>query len=199
MEYERKPVNIPGFEKWEVDTEGVIYTPEGEVQETFINPGGYEVVALKNKETKQNYLNGVHVIVARTFIPEHDSNQTQVNHKNGKKTKNNVDNLEWVTPKENNRHARETLGFNNSKENNPNARKIIGKDKKTGEIKYQFDSLMEAAEYFSTNGQNPRRTQLHIWRVLKHYPHRKSYRGCTWEYADDKIVNGPPKKDVLVE
>ena len=58
---------------------------------------------------------------------------------------------------------------------------------------------MEAAEYFSTNGQNPRRTQLQIWRVLKHYPNRKSYRGCTWEYADDKIVNGPPKKDVLVE
>lgn len=199
MEYERKPVNIPGFEEWEVDTEGVIYTPEGEVQETFINPGGYEVVSLHNKETKESILNGVHVIVARTFIPEYNSNQTQVNHKNGKKTRNNVDNLEWVTPKENTRHAIEVLGFDKAGTNNVNARKVIARDKKTGELKYQFDTLIDAAKFLATENQNPRRIQNCIWQVLQKRYGKKSYRGYTWEYADDKIVNGPPKKDVLVE
>ena len=50
----------------------------------------------------------IHRCVAALFISPPPSARHQVNHKNGNKLDNTVENLEWVTAYENTRHARQT-------------------------------------------------------------------------------------------
>ena len=66
------------------------------------NKKGYRRVHLtKNKIDK--YLS-VHRLVAEAFIPN-PNNYPQVNHKDGNKLNNSVDNLEWCTNEYNFQHA----------------------------------------------------------------------------------------------
>ena len=66
--------------------------------------GGYRSVYI----TKINKKIKVHRLVALAFIPNNDSNKKLVNHKDGNKLNNHVDNLEWTTASENVQHAIDT-------------------------------------------------------------------------------------------
>lgn len=48
----------------------------------------------------------IHRLVLETFSPIENSEKYQVNHIDGNKMNNNLDNLEWVTPSENIIHAK---------------------------------------------------------------------------------------------
>ena len=64
-----------------------------------LNHKGYPMVCLENKRSRT-----VHRLVAEMFIPN-PHNKPQVNHINGIKTDNNVNNLEWSTNAENIKYA----------------------------------------------------------------------------------------------
>lgn len=65
-----------------------------------INRDGYCRVQLSNAETNSRDRVYLHRLVAGAFIGN-PSNKPCVNHKDGNKLNNNVDNLEWVTHQEN--------------------------------------------------------------------------------------------------
>jgi hypothetical protein len=76
------------------------------ISEKFLNMGlnkdGYARVAL-SKNSKQTFM-FIHRLVATYFIPNPDS-KLEVNHKNGIKSDNSIQNLEWVSPSENVQHG----------------------------------------------------------------------------------------------
>ena len=63
---------------------------------------GYKQVCLTKNSKKKSH--SIHKIMAIVFIPNSE-NKKQVNHINGIKTDNNIENLEWCTYHENLKHA----------------------------------------------------------------------------------------------
>lgn len=78
---------------------------------------GYNLVKLYNNGKKSF---SVHRLVANEFIPNPE-NKPQVNHKNGIKSDNTVENLEWNTAKENVKHSYLINIASNKAERHPNS------------------------------------------------------------------------------
>lgn len=62
-------------------------------------------LTFENGERKRFY---AHRLVAFAYLENDDKDKTQVNHIDGNKLNNSVENLEWCTPKENTNHAIDT-------------------------------------------------------------------------------------------
>lgn len=76
---------------------------EPRILKTPVSSGtGYRVCGLYKNGVRKTAL--VHRMVAEAFIDNQD-NKPQVNHKNGARDDNRVDNLEWVTCSENVKHG----------------------------------------------------------------------------------------------
>lgn len=75
---------------------------KGQILKQWIDKDGYCRVTLNLNQRKKHY--GIHRLVALSFI-KNPENKPQVNHKDGNKQNNRVDNLEWLTNKENVVHA----------------------------------------------------------------------------------------------
>lgn len=83
---------------------------------TWLIGHGYQVVALYKEEKQKKFL--VHRLVALTYIPN-PLNFKEVNHKNANRLDNRVENLEWVSSKQNKRHAINLGLYKNLGKNSP--------------------------------------------------------------------------------
>lgn len=80
----------------------------GRVLKPTVSRGGYLQVALTNMDGIRKDMK-VHRLVAMAFL-SNPENKEQVNHKNGVRNDNRLENLEWCTCSENHRHAFDVLG-----------------------------------------------------------------------------------------
>ena len=92
-------------ENYEVNSRGEVRNPKGQILKNIsLNNCGYLRICIRKRPKLLKFF--IHRLVAETFIPNPE-NKKYVNHKDGNKLHNNIDNLEWVTAKENQKHALE--------------------------------------------------------------------------------------------
>ena len=90
--------------RYEVSDTGIVRRKDNKNVLSGCIASGYRSVKLTFDNGKQQRFY-VHRLVAQHFISNDDpKHKTFVNHKDGNKLNNKVDNLEWVSPRENNLH-----------------------------------------------------------------------------------------------
>jgi len=120
-----------------INTKGVSQTKKERLRKP-VDLRGYNAVCLKGEKEK---MVTIHRLVANAFIPN-PLNKPCVNHINGVKKDNRVENLEWVTYKENIDHAIATgLYHKNGRRKFINNKTVI-----CSETNKEWPSYREAAE-----------------------------------------------------
>lgn len=99
-----------GIRKYELEKDRYYINYDGKIydlkRDTFIKSHlntGYKRVSLRTLDNEQKSYY-VHVLLAITYLTDESENK-YVNHKDGDKLNNTVHNLEWVTHRENMKHA----------------------------------------------------------------------------------------------
>lgn len=155
--------DIQGYEgRYQVSNLGRVKSiSKGVVMKPFICGSGYQELILLNGERKPKLL---HRLVAEAFIPNAHGKK-EVNHKDGDKFNNRADNLEWVTPSENQMHSHRVLG---NKCSNP--RKVI-----CIETKQVYESMKCAAQAMCLQASL-------IWKCCN--GEQNTTGGYHWQYAE---------------
>jgi hypothetical protein len=146
----------------------------GRILKPQLDHKGYRRISVTIDGHKMTYK--VHRLVAQAFIPNTD-NKPQVNHIDGNKNNNAVENLEWVTNQENCNHAInaglwDSVIAGSRAENAKRMKKIKAIDINTGDVKV-FNSISSAEHYFNSR---------HICDVLK--GKRSKCKGHRFIYAE---------------
>jgi hypothetical protein len=148
---------IKGFERYTISSHGRVFGVSGQEISQRKSTNGYLRVNVRrgNVKYEKPTVVSVHRLVAEAFLPKIEG-KTHVNHIDGNKCNNHVNNLEWCTPKENSVHAYVTQPEYRKKcaRNIKMAQKSNGRRIKavlsTGEIK-RFNSKREAAAFFGVD------------------------------------------------
>lgn len=176
---------IKGFENitgYEVCEDGTVFSyKKNEVAKLkpYRNTKEYLMVDLTTKKRAVK----VHRLVALAFIPN-EFNKPQVNHKDGNKKNNHINNLEWVTNAENQKHAYRT-GLNvkktgdecyNYNKEHKTCKKVLQFDLSGNFIKEYLSLAMAAREINA-------KSYSQISKACKDW--NKTVKGFKWKFKDE--------------
>lgn len=148
-----------------IDIYGNVYN-QTKILKPALTGIGYLAVSLHGKTTK------IHQLVAKTFIPNPD-NLPCINHKDGNKLNNLIENLEWCTQGQNASHAWQT-----------------GLNKGRNKIVLQYDKSMNLLNEYKSAKEAERITNIsnaHINKVCS--GQRKTAGGYIWQFGGGVIGN----------
>lgn len=120
-------------------TENINKYKKGRVLVQISNDKGYKRIRLYGK------MYSVHRLVAEAFIPN-PNNLPEVNHKNGIRNDNNVNNLEWCSHRDNILYSINVLKNKIGEKGGRKKREVISDDNRI------FESRNECARYYKVNG-----------------------------------------------
>lgn len=96
------------FNHYEVSNKGNIRSIKNKIRRNLVpslDKNGYNTVTLSKKGSVKSFR--LHRLIAESFIGKTRKSKLQINHKNAIKSDNRLENLEWVTSKENIQHSNE--------------------------------------------------------------------------------------------
>ena len=175
--------DVKNFENsYKISNDGQVYSiPRNGTKGGILKPtkqkNGYYFIHLRNKNKKIN--TGIHRLVAEAFIPNPENKPT-VNHKDGNKGNNNVENLEWATYKEQLEHSLK-LGLRKSQCNIQRKAVVI----LPNNDKIYFENINDLTKYFNKSRS-----------YISHYINKK---GNKFYIKDKMILISDRNKDYVLQ
>ena len=160
---------IPSHPRYEISVDGIVRNGTTKaIKSQYIGYTGYYMVSASYQHKSKPLR--VHRLLAEVYIPN-PKNLPEINHKNGIRTDNSIDNLEWCSHAENVRHAFATGLANNTGEKNGQSKL---KESDVVEIKWLLGgsngniSQAKIAKLFNVSRSTI--LGIHIGRLWKHIP-----------------------------
>ena len=134
--------SIPGFSNYVISESGVVLNwRKWRILQGSVNPDGYCNFRLRT-DSNTTLTIGKHRLLALAYLkPDHDITDYVVNHIDGDKTNNSLDNLEWVTHQGNIEHAGLT-GLTTK------CKPIETRDYATGKVNF-YPSVVECSRFLN--------------------------------------------------
>lgn len=161
------------------------HTGEERIRKPNVGRDGYLRVELCKNGKRKTLL--IHRLVLMTFAPINNMKKLDVNHKDENKQNNNLNNLEWCTPKYNSNYGSRT-----QKTEKP----VVQLDRNSNEIVNVYHSATKAEK----QGFN----QSAITQCCKNKfsrPGNNIYKGYKWQYMSEyiKSIDTKIKKVILFD
>lgn len=178
---------IPGFPNYSITTDGKLFDHRrGKGMKWHITKatkrgsmGGYRMVKIINAEGKKVSI-GRHRLLALSYIPEARAvTELVINHKNGVPGDDRIENLEWVTRKQNNQHAYDSGLKSDSKP-------VLVKNMLTGEVT-RYPTIELCARTMGYNSGTFIYWRLNRTASIKRYPDEIQFKyddGTPWPEID---------------
>jgi len=161
--------DIVGTSNYEISEQGEVRNKTTkQILKYYLMLNGYCQVCIKYIDKDKFSKKYVHRLVAEHFL-DNPLNKREVNHKDGNKENNNVNNLEWCTSSENQKH-RHSIGITQT------SNRKVGAFDKDGKEVFQFNSIVEAMRFFNKT------SRVNLDNALQ--GKQKTAYGYVWKYLD---------------